>query len=99
VWRRTRDASRAEGRSRAGPVPGPAFGVLLRSTRSLPAGVGLPLRRAMQARMFVTAAAAIQREGLPMNKKASSLNALKHGGYSNLGLLPGEDPKEFLKHC
>jgi hypothetical protein len=26
-----------------------------------------------------------------------SLNALKHGAYSNLGLLPGEDPKEFAE--
>jgi hypothetical protein len=25
-------------------------------------------------------------------------NALKHGGYSAVGLLPGESPAEFEKH-
>jgi hypothetical protein len=30
-----------------------------------------------------------------MSQVARPLNALKHGGYSNLGVLPGEDPKEF----
>ena len=35
---------------------------------------------------------------LPMSKKASALNALKHGAYSNLGLLPGEDPKQYLEY-
>src|SRR5262245_9199634 len=33
-----------------------------------------------------------------MRKKSRSLNALKHGVYSNLGLLPGEDPDEYLEH-
>ena len=35
-----------------------------------------------------------------MSKKPRppSLNALKHGGYSNLGLLPGEDPDEYNEH-
>ena len=34
-----------------------------------------------------------------MSKKPRppSLNALKHGAYSNLDLLPGEDPKEFAE--
>jgi hypothetical protein len=27
---------------------------------------------------------------------ARSLNGLKHSGYSNLGLLPGEDPEKFV---
>ena len=30
-----------------------------------------------------------------MTKSPRPLNAWKHGGYSNLGVLPGEDPKEF----
>jgi hypothetical protein len=32
-----------------------------------------------------------------MSQFVRSLNALKHGGYSNLGVLPGEDPKEFTR--
>jgi hypothetical protein len=32
---------------------------------------------------------------LAMTKGPRPLNAWKHGGYSNLGVLPGEDPKEF----
>jgi hypothetical protein len=32
-----------------------------------------------------------------MSQLLRSLNALKHGGYSNLGVLPGEDPKEFTR--
>jgi hypothetical protein len=30
-----------------------------------------------------------------MSQRPLSLNAWKHGGYSNLGVLPGEDPEEF----
>ena len=30
-----------------------------------------------------------------MSQRPRSLNAWKHGGYSNLGLLPGEDSEEF----
>jgi hypothetical protein len=30
-----------------------------------------------------------------MSQSPRALNAWKHGGYSNLGVLPGEDPKEF----
>lgn len=33
-----------------------------------------------------------------MSKKPRSLNALKHGAYSNLGLLPGEDPVGYIEH-
>lgn len=32
-----------------------------------------------------------------MSYVSRSLNALKHGGYSNLGVLPGEDPGEFTR--
>jgi hypothetical protein len=34
-----------------------------------------------------------------MSKKPRSLNALKHGAYSNLGLLPGEDPDGYMEHA
>jgi hypothetical protein len=30
-----------------------------------------------------------------MSQRPRTLNAWKHGGYSNLGVLPGEDPREF----
>jgi hypothetical protein len=30
-----------------------------------------------------------------MSQRPRPLNAWKHGGYSNLGVLPGEDPREF----
>ena len=30
-----------------------------------------------------------------MTQSPRPLNAWKHGGYSNLGVLPGEDPKQF----
>jgi hypothetical protein len=30
-----------------------------------------------------------------MSQRPRSLNAWKQGGYSNLGILPGEDPEEF----
>jgi hypothetical protein len=33
-----------------------------------------------------------------MSKKPRSLNASKHGAYSNLGLLPGEDPVGYIEH-
>jgi hypothetical protein len=32
-----------------------------------------------------------------MSQVSRALNAFKHGGYSNLGVLPGEDPKEFTR--
>src|SRR5215470_18479308 len=29
--------------------------------------------------------------------RLSAFNAIRHGAYSNLGFLPGEDPEEFLQ--
>src|SRR5437879_5376742 len=30
--------------------------------------------------------------------RISTLNAIRHGAYSNIGLLPGEDRDDFSKH-
>jgi hypothetical protein len=39
----------------------------------------------------------VKDRGMSKNRRPPALNAVKHGGYSNLALLPGEDPKEFAE--